>query len=433
MMDLSSWWRSLSSRFGRERAPMQSPAQPNMLPWAETQKPWTDQEWLRKAKNVAALRIPLGRIVEDTAAVQWRLFRMGAAGPDGRPTRSEVLAHPLLDLWNNPNPHMTGISFRELWQTYYEVVGRVPIRIEYAEDGVTPVRLWPIPPHHIKKLPSPGREQWEIVWRKQTLNLELHEMIWITRPDPEDPYGWGCGVAQAVKDDVSQISWMNQWSNNFFRQGAHIGKIVGIPGLSEANRGGLQNHFLSQHTGVDNAHKTLFIGLGTAGGQLSVVDGGPAHKDLDWVSGQKFLGDRIRQTLNVPPEVVGDVSNSNRATAEAADYIHQSKNVKPRVQKIAAEIAPFVRLWFGEDLVLEPDDPVRETSDQRHAFANDGWRSGAITRNEWRRAHNDDPLPEPLGDQFLVPVNMAAVNPDGSSSMPSAAASEGDSSNGASV
>lgn len=413
--DIKAWVASLFA--GRPASPRR---RADDLPDSDLAHPWDDREWLKKSKGVAALRIPIGRLKEDTGVVKWHMWRLGPPGPDGKPTRTEVLDHAILRLWQKPNPRMTGIQFRGLYQQWYDTVGKVPIRIEYQADGVTPLYLWPVVPHHVHEFPkadlldpATGEPYWEITWRKKRKRLQVHELIYITDVDPEDPYGWGVGAAQACKDDVAQIVAMNVWANNFFRQGAHHGKIVGVPGLNETNRPGIQAAYTKDHVGLENSHKTFFVGTGGSG-SVSVVEGGPAHKDLDFVNGQKFLGDRIRETLGVPPEVVGHVENSNRATAEAADYTHQSKNIKPRVEKMAAEFAPYWLIWFGdESLVLEPEEPVRQTTDQAHAAADSGWKSGAICRNEWRRRHSEDPLPDPLGSQFLVPANMTVMDQNG--------------------
>ena len=92
---------------------------------------------------------------------------------------------------------------------------------------------------------------------------------------------------------------------------------------------------------------------------------------------------------------------------------------------MAEQFNALVTPMYGEpDLVLEPDECVRETAEQKHIFLNDGWRSGTITRDEWRAGHGMKLLGGDTGRQVNIPVNMAMMDAEGG---PMFVASQGDS------
>ena len=56
---------------------------------------------------------------------------------------------------------------------------------------------------------------------------------------------------------------------------------------------------------------------------------------------RKFLRDTIYQTYGIPPEVLGIIENSNRATADAAMYIYGILVLTPRLNKMRESPQPI--------------------------------------------------------------------------------------------
>lgn len=395
------------------------------MPFSENARSRSDAQWLSALGEVSALAKPIDRIAEDTSVVPWHLWRIlpGIEANQVGPRRQEVHEHGILDLWKRPNPLMTGRAFRDLLTRYILSVGRSPVRIERWPGKNTPRHLWPLVPTDVKKMPDVGRHYWVIQENGKRKRVPLEDIIWITRPDPKDPLGWGLGKAAAVADEVAQIEWMNRYNSAFFREGAHLGKVINIPGMDDDTALRIQSDFKTKHVGIMNAFRTLFTGSqGT--GQMTVTDLSPAHKELDFNAGAKRLDDAIRQQFGVPPECVGDVTNSNRSTIDAADYLQQKKNVLPQLISMAEWVNLFVVPLYpdAQNLLLLHENPVEEGTEMRHQMLNDGLRAGSVMVDEWREGHDMDPLPDGDGQQRLVPVNITMVLPDGKVETPTAQA-----------
>lgn len=375
----------------------------------------TVQQWFRKFGESAYLHGPVHRVCQDVAMVKWHLYQQldGKVGPSG-PPRQELYDHPLLDLWEQPvprsatHPGFTGSQWRYLVQLYLELAGEAFLVV--VEDGSQPVALLPIPPNWVTGIPSGDQSSYRLAIPGTMASEEIpsSQVIWLKRLDPANPYGRGIGIASTVDDEVSQLEWMNKFNDQFFRNGAHPGAVVGVEGLDERNEGRIRAQWNEKQQGFMNAWRTAFVSGKVTFHQLS-----RSHQDLDFVQGVRLKRDTVAQAWCVPPEILGIVENSNRATAEAADYIHQSKNTLPRMVYQSEVWNRFlVPRYRDRRLVLDYEHPVRETDEQRLEKADRGLMGGAITVNEWRAAMGYDPLPDEQGNVLYRPLNVEAVNAD---------------------
>lgn len=378
--------------------------------------------WLKAFKRVGQLRAPINRIAEDTAFVPVYLMRTlpGPVGHDGQEpceqvTRGRVrdeFEARLLELMRKPSPRMTGSRWRWLIRVWLETAGYAPLLIEWDRVGGVKVPRWlhPIQPQRIVNPPTKEKPYFRVRDRKGRIeNINPADVVWISYPDPEDCYGLGAAPALAVDDDVNQISAKDVWNNNFFRQGAHPGAIVGVEGMTPETKKQLQDEWNSKYTGVHNAHKTLFLPHKVAINNLS-----PAHKELDFVASDQRLGDRVRFVWGMPPELLGDVRNSNRATIQGAEKVHQQGNLAPFVLFMEENWNDYIVPLFPVDgLFVRYGNPVKQTEEQHHQELTDGLEHGAVTRDEWRMGHKMDPWGSPHGNQYGQPLNTTWVSLDG--------------------
>src|SRR5262249_5913460 len=66
--------------------------------------------------SVGTLFAIVSQICNAFASVEWHLYRKTSVRDKTR--RQEVLVHGFLDVWNQPNPFMTGRYFRECAQQH---------------------------------------------------------------------------------------------------------------------------------------------------------------------------------------------------------------------------------------------------------------------------------------------------------------------------
>jgi hypothetical protein len=150
---------------------------------------------------------------------------------------------------------------------------------------------------------------------------------------------------------------------------------------------------------------------GGANVRSAYYDLSATHREADFLGTLNHHRDTIMQSVyRIPPEQYGNVDNSNRSTIEGSEYVHQARNLRPRVSYQAECWAAYLLPLYGEpDLIFEAEDPVRKTQQFSLEQASEGFKLGALTRNEWR-ANDFDPDPE-HGEVYLTPLNTVEEGP----------------------
>lgn len=373
--------------------------------------------WLKKFNESSILQRPIRRLMEDFADVEFCLKRK-RRGANGRIVLEDVFDHPAMRLLERPNPRMTGQQFKELWEHYKTVTGRFLVYVVFGENGL-PEALWPIATNKIRETPDPsrGRLNWKFEGPNgKDLTVGPEHVMFDPLINGAEPYGLGVGLCTPVTKEIEMDDAASDWSVNFFKNGSHPGAIVNIPDLEEGEEKKLQEHWDKNHTGLKNAHKTLFISTqgDDKASPVSVHKMGSGHRDMDFNNGRQAIKDRVRENFNVPAELVGDTKNANRAASLASENFHQKANIKPRAKRAAAFLnAYYLPLWDEPDLVMTFLDPVKEDRMLLHKALLDGVKNGCATRDEWREARGMDPMETDITGGLSIPLNMMIIREDG--------------------
>lgn len=371
--------------------------------------------WLLAYARNPRLAAAIRRIARDVGKQRWHLSRVITDKEGKVIQKAEIFRHDFLTVWNRPHPRMSGAKFRGLAQLYLEACGEAFIVARCKPGSIKPYQLWLIPPHWVIETPTsdyqaykvalpthapPGEEQ--PIW-----DVPTEMVLWLTDPDPYDPYARGLGVARCLDDEVSQDEWAAKWNNSFFRNGARPDAIVSVLGADKTAREKLKADWEQRHQGFWNAFKVAFLA-----GDAKVSLLGRSHQELDFYEGRRSLRDIIFQTFGLSPEVMGVVENSNRATADAGLYLHSLNVVEPRLEYFCEEVNHWLLpRWGDETLVAWYESPVRETEEFRLNKALEAFSRGVITRNECRRELAWNEFTDERGEEILAPSNMTIVMP----------------------
>jgi len=370
-------------------------------------------KWLKAFKSCTDLKAPITCLARDVAAVQYGIYRVMGAGEDGQLELRRLWDHPAWRLWKQPNFYHTSRQFLQLGMEWLETTGRWGTFIERGPNGL-PAALYPIAPTDIKKMPTAAHPFWVFKLHGRTIKTSPANFIWISYIDVEAPYGWGASPCEAVASEVQQIQYANKWNLNHFRQGAHIGKIIGVPGLTKQTGPSIQADFDARFKGPDNAHKAFFVGTGVDSSgkvnpSISVVDLGKSHKDMDYREMQEFLADKVACNWQVPRSILGKSGNANRSEGDNDIIRYQRQSVCPRAEFVQEQFQlQLIGEWQEPDLWLDFDDPVQASREFALTQASEGLSRGSVTINEWRKSQNMESI-GPIGDVLLIPVNLAVA------------------------
>lgn len=348
---------------------------------------------------------PVTKIATDLSNVPGKLYRVDPATGD----KDEINDHPFLDFMRKPNPlpFMTPSALWKLHETYMLIKGEGAAIIERDPAGY-PTELWPIPPHWMIDIPRLDFPFY-IIRSRDGLQMPVPaEDVFLTRQlNPLDPYGRGLGDAEAVADEIETDEYMAKWAKKFFFNDATPPVLMSAPGITKDEYDRFQAAWNDRHRGVGNAHKMGIIPRDVTVNKL--VD---SQREMDFTESRKDLRDGVNAHFGVPPEIMGIVENSNRATATQAKIIYAENVLTPRL--LARQDAINLQLLpaWGEGLLWEYDDIVPEDTEFRLQMSNAGLSGSALLVDEWREQQGFDPLPNDAGQVLFVPFASMPTKPE---------------------
>ena len=369
--------------------------------WSEA--PQRDiKDWLELYATSPRLD-PVHKISQDVASAEWSLYKKLGDGE-----QEEVLEHPLLDLFNKPNPLPETSWYVLLYMTeaYLHISGEAFWVVE--RNGLTQIsELWLLPSHWVTATPSLGKEHYEINTKDGVrMLIDKDDVVYFKEPNMLNPYGRGQGRVKAIGDEVETDEYMSSWAKNFFYNNATPPLVIEAPGAGPTDVTRIQESWLQKYAGLRNAHKPAVLPF--AG---KVHELGKTQKEMDFVESRKFLRDQANQHFRVPPELMGIIENSNRATIDAADYIYRSSVLQNRLQMIQQTVQNQIvdKFFESENLVFEFLDIVPDDKEFTLKASTEGLNIGAITVDEWRQKNGYDPLEGDMGAVFLIPAGVIPV------------------------
>ncbi len=358
-------------------------------------------EWL-KAYVTNPRLAPVRKIATDLSSVPGKLYR--GVGKK----KKQLDKHPFLDFWERPNPlpELTPAALWKLMEVWYQLKGEAICVIERGHKR-QPAELWPVPPHWIAETPHKGSPYYVIQNSEgKRVNVPRADVFVYKDLSPFDPYGRGIGQAEAVADEVESYEYATKFSKTVFFNNARPDYIICAPGITDEQITRFLASIDRRHRGPWNAHRPGIIPRGDVTFQRM----SDSPREMDFVASRKDLRDTVNSHWGVPPELLGIVENSNRATAEAAKAIYAENVLTPLLLIRQAAINSQLLPQFEDGILWEFDDIIPADELYQLQVANEGLSRCAIMINEWREKMGFDPLPN--GNAFVVPVSSIIVPAD---------------------
>jgi HK97 family phage portal protein len=351
------------------------------------------QELLTAYRKSPILQAVVRKIATAVASAAWTTEVNTADG------WVEVDDHPMTLFLGRAGGRMSGMQVATLEVTHFLLTGE---SFSYIERGVAdvPFQRYVIPPHWVRKIPSPF-DPWFHVYPAGGGIVKIHEldMIWERQLDPLDPYARGTGVGGSLLDELKADEASAQHVAATLQNGALPSAIISgtkeTP-LLQADVLRLQGAFESRFGGPNRSGKNLYSGT-----PLNVDQLGHNFRELELTELRKFERDIVINAFGFPPELIGVLASSNRATIQAAEFLFTKHVVRPMLDLKRSILNTQLATQFDDDLRCSYEDPVDEDRDfnLRVAVA----RPAAFTDNELRDLGGREPLEDPAHDEPPAP------------------------------
>lgn len=303
--------------------------------------------------------------------------------------------HPARVLWDRPNVEMFGTAYREFQESCFELLGEkfaIPMASDRT-DGPS-IELWPVPPTWMERRDG----TWEMTLPDgDRLEFGLDEVFWSKDLNLENPMGRGKGAGRTLEDEVEADEYAAKFNKQYFYNSARPDFMLFLPGASEDRVKRFKRQWRSRYAGHDRHHTPAVLSKSTDGVSPEVVEMTAKFKDLETSDFRRAEQKIIRQTIGVPPELVGDTDDANRATIETAEVILARRKTRPALSRMKQEWNHEILPMIGDGLRADFHDP--EPDDKEHTRAVMKEHPYAFMVNEIREEAGKPPVPD--GDVFL--------------------------------
>lgn len=349
-------------------------------------------------------------IASEVANIQLRLYQIKDKDHE------EVDDHPLLTLLDSVNEQMTGIELKYVTMAHLELTGNCYWLLDGVRDAMSPPRaIYPLNPGRVRVKLDKSSFPYKVSHYEFTLDgklyrFEPYQILHIKYPDPNDPYV-GIGVPQTIPTWIDSDNYAMEYNRKFFINGAAVGLYIQTETNVEANIDRIRESWNARHAGTENAHKTPVLPKGA-----KLEHTGLTQRDMDFATLTEATRDRILAGFRVSKTILGTAeSDTNRSTAETADYVFSKRTIKPKMLLIVSYINEFLVPRYGEDLYLTFIDPVPEDKQFRTQEMQAAVGSMPImTQNEARKTYLGLG-PVEGGDKLMTPATM---QPSGTTDQP---------------
>lgn len=317
-------------------------------------------------------------------------------------------AHPFLAFLRAGSPRLRGRTAMKITQAHLDLAGEAYWAI--GRNGTRPVQYAPIPPNWVTDIPRPGRPFYEIQPQSGVrFTLGETDVLAFRDPDPFDPYERGTGVTEAAWTEIQTDEAAAEFLYSFFKNRARPDIIVSGTKerpLGEKDVPRLETTWLEKFRGVKRSHRPMF-----SAHPLEVKEIGKGLRDNEVTSIRELQKGIITEVFGIPPEILGRLENSNRATIESADFLFGKHTLEPRLSFLAETLEAFALAEFDiGDLLVKYESPVPDDLTRRLAVMTAF--PGKFTGNEVRAVAGLRPRPEPDFDLPTPPVDEAPDSGD---------------------
>src|ERR1700722_15288809 len=348
-------------------------------------------------------------IASEVSNIQLRLYQV--KGDD----HEEREDHPLLTLLDGANERMTGIELKYVTMSHLELTGNC----YWLLDGVNsdtdkPRAIYPLNPGsvrlHLQKDVFPYKlDHYTFTIDNKIIRFEPYQILHIKYPDPNDPFV-GIGIPQTIPSWIDSDNYAMEYNRKFFINGASVGLYIQTDTNVEANIERIRKGWGNRQEGVENAHKTPVLPKGA-----KLEHTGVTQRDMDFNKLTEATRDRILAAFRVSKTILGTAeSDTNRSTAETADYVFSKRTIKPKMLMVISYLNEFLVPRYGDDLYLTFIDPTPEDKAARTAEMTAAAGAGVpiMTQNEARKNYLGlGPIDG--GDKLMIPaaLTQAGVTP----------------------
>ena len=238
-------------------------------------------------------------------------------------------SHALVDLFESPNPMMSGSQLIEATFVYLGLTGEAFYIAERQNEREVPRELWVFHPGRFKEAVDEKTgliSGWVYSKGTRQIPLQPHEVIFFRYFNPYQDYR-GLAPLQAARAGIEQDFWASQYNTAFFKNSAQPGGVLETSGnLTDEEYQRLLAQWQDRHGGAPKAHAIALLE-----GGVTYKQTGLSQKDMDFLEQRKWHREEIMAAFKVPKGELGLYEDVNYATAKTQRKLFWENTLLPKM------------------------------------------------------------------------------------------------------
>lgn len=347
-------------------------------------------------------------LAEDAASLPLDLYRRRKSGP-GKDKAYADDRYSLLH--DSPNPEMTAFSFRETYAAHLLSWGNAFAEKEKSGGRINKIAaLWPITPNRVT---VKRNERREII---HNVTMESGKPpVTLTKDQICHTPGLGfnglVGYSPigAAREAIGLGMALEEFGERYFGEGLHPGAVLSHPGSLKDPKN-VREAMSEVYAGLGKSHRLMLLQEG-----MKLEKVGIPPEDSQFLETRKFqnieIGTRI---YRLPPQMYGEFDKaSTYASAEQFSLDYVTKTLRPWLVRLeqSFNMSLLDRSEWGDYFFLHNmEGLLRGDVLTRYQAYVLGKRNGILNADEIRDREDMNPIPDGLGQEYIVERNMIGLS-----------------------
>jgi HK97 family phage portal protein len=346
----------------------------------------------------------INAIARELMNIDFRLFT--GTGDD----TEEVTDHDVLDLLDSVNDVTTGLELKYLLAAHLYLAGNAYWYLDGVNSDLDkPKAIYPMDPSKVKAVIDRRTWPYQLMgykFKDGTIenSYKTYEILHVRLPNPSSVFE-GYSPVQAAAEYIDNDNYAMEFNRRFFLSGARPAGFLETDMVGETQVEALKAGFAAIHQGIANMNGIAVLPKG-----VKWVGAGTSPKDMDFKNLSEDAKERILLVLGVSRTILGTAeSDTNRSTAETADYVFSKRVIKPLMELICSFLNERLTGRYGDDFYLSFTDPTPEDRPARTEEMKTNVGGQPVTTVNEAREEYLGLGPIEGGDELMKPTTMQSA------------------------
>lgn len=336
----------------------------------------------KSAESIAAVFGCVQALSESTACLPLHVYQRTESGE-----RIRADDHPLAHVLRNPNPHQSGMAFREAMTASVLLHGNGYARIERDRAGDL-IGLHPMNPRSVTVVAlDSGRYRFDYTDSRGHIQRLMDDEVLHLADRAEPGSIVGKSRIAIARDTLGLGLSLREHGASTFRNGARLSGVLKTPHILDSGSAErIGSSWREQFGGTENAGRVAVLENGLEFQAMSMT-----LEDAAWIAGQQLNTEEVCRIFRVPPTMVGDLRHgSYQNTAElGSQFVRYSLQrwIAMWEHEVSRQLlGPIARRRYHAEHSVE--GLLRGNPEARADFYGKAIASGWMTVDEVRRLEN---------------------------------------------